>query len=411
MFQKKISILFIVMFQLFLAAALTASGDIMVSLRFYEGSRGIEPAKDRVITTYHLKPMFVGNMVNSRDIEKETEELKRVFNLSNLKMMTSTRFAWQAREKDKRFQVIILNGHEFQVQLEQTGKPDGFKVDVVELAAQEKSLLNTDISLPQRKTAVFGFEDSMGRPYFLSFFREKNDNVIRDEPVELPSGIQPILIKRVNPNYPEAALKAKVEGRVILGAQIDRSGNVVNVNVLHGHHMLTAAAVEAVKKWHYKPHTIKGVKTPAQFTVTLEFSLPDSQRSAKESPQFIFPTKGYFTSPFGLRKHPITSKRVHHNGIDIAAKEGKPVVAAADGQVLKTGFDEVQGNHLIIEHKNGFTTRYSQLKDFTVKTGADVKQGQLIGHIGSTGLSTAPHLHWEIRLNGKPLDPFTLVKD
>lgn len=418
-FKTLLPVMVMVTVILFTAMLLPASGDtggdtggdIMVSLRFYEGTRVNEPAKDRVVTTYHLKPMFVGNMFDSRDIKKEQRELRRVFNLFNLKLMTSTRFAWQAREKDKRFQVIILNGHEFQVQLKQTAKPDGFVVDVLEMGKQEKSLLHTDISLPQRKTAVFGFEDSMGKPFFLSFYREKNDNVIRDEPVELPEGVQPKLVKRVNPKYPKDALKYKVEGRVILSAEIDTSGKVVNVNILHGHPLLTGAAIVALKKWRYEPHTKEGEKTPAQFTVTLEFSLPDSVNKNKRAPHFIFPTKGYFTSPFGMRKHPLTGKKAMHDGIDIAAKLGKPVVAAANGVVLKAEFQEHYGNLIILEHKNGYTSRYAQLKDFAVKKGDKVKQGQLIGHIGSSGRSSAPHLHWEVRLDGKPLDPFSLVKD
>jgi TonB family protein len=411
MFLKKFKSIVLIILMSWVSAGLYAGGDIMVSLRFYEGLRGKEPAKSQVVTSYHLKPMFVGNMVSARDLNEERDELLRVFNLAGLKLMTRTRFAWHAKEKDKRFQVIILNGHEFLVELAQTAKPDGFEVDVVEKGKKDKSLLHTDISLPQQKTAVFGFEDSMGNPYFLSFFREKNDNVIRDEPVALPVGVQPKLLKKVAPVYPEEAKKYKVEGKVILGAVIDTDGRVVRLKILHGHPLLRNAAIQAVRTWRYEPLIIDGEKRAAEFTVTWQFSLPGPGGGEKTAIPFIWPSKGYLTSQFGRRIHPVTGKPSFHNGIDIAAKEGKGVAASADGIVLSAEFHEYYGNLVIIDHQNGYTTRYGQLKSFTVKKGDKVKQGGRIGYVGSTGRGAAPHLHWEVRKAGKPINPLTLIED
>lgn len=79
------------------------------------------------------------------------------------------------------------------------------------------------------------------------------------------------------------------------------------------------------------------------------------------------------------------------------------------GKVETAGFREIYGNLVIIRHKRGYSTLYSQLKSFTVKKGDKVKQGQLIGYVGSSGRSTAPHLHWEVRHNGKPFNPMDVM--
>ncbi|MCP4150418.1 MAG: peptidoglycan DD-metalloendopeptidase family protein [bacterium] len=125
----------------------------------------------------------------------------------------------------------------------------------------------------------------------------------------------------------------------------------------------------------------------------------------------IWPTTGYVTDTFGFRLHPITKKRNFHNGIDIAAPLGNDVIAAADGEVTLTKFGKFRGNTIIIDHRNGYSTIYSQLKSFKVKKGTKVKKSALIGLVGSSGRSTAPHLHWEVHLNGKPIDAMTLIKD
>jgi TonB family protein len=395
---------------LWLSTGLFAGGDTLVSLRFYKGLRGDDIQKSGVVTSYHLEPMFVGNMMSATDAKQEQEELKRVFNLKGLKLMTYTRWGWQKNKKDKRFQVIILNGHEFVVNLALKEKPDRFKVEVMEKGTSaNKLLLDTDISLPERKTAVFGFEDSLKKPYFLSFFREKDESVIREEPVPLSDETRPKILKRTTPLYPVDALKRKVKGKVILEVTTDTIGRVVNLLVVHGHPLLNHAAINAVKTWRFEPYKVNGEARSAVFTITVDFSMPDGPGKKESSIPAIWPTKGYLTSVFGFRIHPVTKKRAFHNGIDIATREGSNVVAAADGVVIVAEFREIYGNLVIIDHKNGYTTRYGQLKSFTVKKGETVKRGNLIGYVGSTGLSTAPHLHWEVRLNDKPVNPLKLI--
>jgi murein DD-endopeptidase MepM/ murein hydrolase activator NlpD len=125
----------------------------------------------------------------------------------------------------------------------------------------------------------------------------------------------------------------------------------------------------------------------------------------------IWPTKGYLTSPLGWRTHPLTGKRDYHNGQDIATQFGNKIIATADGVVLVAGHWDYLGNLIIIDHGFGFTTRYGHLASFNVKEGNRVKRFQVIGYVGNSGRSSAPHLHYEVRYFGKPLNPMNFIID
>ena len=117
------------------------------------------------------------------------------------------------------------------------------------------------------------------------------------------------------------------------------------------------------------------------------------------------------TSGFGTRVHPITKKRKRHDGLDFAAKIGTPVYAPADAVIQRARSSNYgYGNQLTLNHTMGFISTYSHLSKFKVKQGEFVKKGQLIGWTGNSGLSTGPHLHYEIRFLGKPLNPRPFVK-
>ena len=125
----------------------------------------------------------------------------------------------------------------------------------------------------------------------------------------------------------------------------------------------------------------------------------------------IWPTKGYLTSPLGWRTHPLTGKGDFHNGQDIATQFGNKIIATADGVVLVAAHWDYLGNLIIIDHGFGFTTRYGHLSSFNVKEGDQVKRFQVIGYVGNTGRSSAPHLHYEVRYFGKPLNPMNFIID
>lgn len=126
---------------------------------------------------------------------------------------------------------------------------------------------------------------------------------------------------------------------------------------------------------------------------------------------FIWPAEGPITSPFGVRIHPITGKGTMHNGVDIGAGYGAPIHAAASGRVLRAGPYGGYGLATIIDHGNGLATLYGHQSRQVVSPGDQVTQGQVIGYVGSTGFSTGPHLHFEVRVNGDPRDPLLWFPD
>ncbi len=125
----------------------------------------------------------------------------------------------------------------------------------------------------------------------------------------------------------------------------------------------------------------------------------------------IMPTVGYLTDTFGYRRNPITGKKQFHYGQDIATQLGNKVIATADGFVLMAETQKALGKLIVIDHNFGYTTRYGHLASFAVKEGDTVKRGQVIGYGGSTGSSTAPHLHYEVRYNDKPQNPLKFIFD
>ncbi len=121
--------------------------------------------------------------------------------------------------------------------------------------------------------------------------------------------------------------------------------------------------------------------------------------------RLIWPVRGRITSGFGYRIHPLFKTRRFHAGIDIAAPAGTAVKAAASGEVLYAGWLRGYGKVVIILHRGGMATVYAHLKDIVVREGQRVSQGEIIGSVGSTGWSTGPHLYFEVRIDGRAVNP------
>lgn len=119
-----------------------------------------------------------------------------------------------------------------------------------------------------------------------------------------------------------------------------------------------------------------------------------------------------FLSGFGMRKHPIHKINKMHYGIDFTAKTGTPIHSTGDGTVIKTRKSKSgYGNHIVIDHGFGYKTLYAHLHDIEVKTGQKIIKGEIIGTVGNTGTSTAPHLHYEVIQKGKKVDPIHFCVD
>lgn len=136
----------------------------------------------------------------------------------------------------------------------------------------------------------------------------------------------------------------------------------------------------------------------------------DSGRSAKKFLMRKPVAKGAFRSPFGMRKHPITGVYKMHTGVDWSTGRGTPIYAAGDGTIKMAKWNGGYGRHVRIQHANRYETTYSHMSKFGsgIKSGARVRQGQLIGYVGSTGFSTGPHLHYEVLVNKRHVNPMKI---
>lgn len=142
---------------------------------------------------------------------------------------------------------------------------------------------------------------------------------------------------------------------------------------------------------------------------TVSDTLEQNYRKFASTPS-ILPTRGWLSSQFTRsRFHPILHENRPHKGIDVSAPTGTPIVAPAAGRVVFAGTDRGFGLTLEIDHGNGIRTKFAHCSRVAVRVGQQVTRNQLIAAVGSTGLSTAPHLHYEIHVNGKPVDPLTYV--
>lgn len=137
----------------------------------------------------------------------------------------------------------------------------------------------------------------------------------------------------------------------------------------------------------------------------------DQQRERLVSTPSVAPVSGIITDGFGLRKDPFTGRRAWHRGLDISARIGIDVVAPADGVVASCGRNRGYGKIVRISHGYGFTTVYGHLHKILVEPGQRVERGDVIGQVGNTGRSTGPHLHYEVRQDGKAVNPLYYILD
>lgn len=147
-----------------------------------------------------------------------------------------------------------------------------------------------------------------------------------------------------------------------------------------------------------------------QGVIDLWESLSERQSLLNSTPS-IKPTRGWLTSKFGYRISPYTGKPAMHNGIDIAAAPGTPIFAPADGIVTYAAYDETYGKLVTIDHGFGIMTRFGHNSQIYVQVGQKVNRWDVIAAVGSTGRSTGPHCHYEVRLNNIPINPLNYILD
>ena len=135
----------------------------------------------------------------------------------------------------------------------------------------------------------------------------------------------------------------------------------------------------------------------------------DKRNALAAATPSIWPAHGWLSSTVGNRRDPFTGARDYHAGLDISADRGSPVYATADGTVAQSSYEGSYGNLIVVDHGYGLETRYGHLASYRVKAGAQVKRGDILGTVGSTGRSTGSHLHYEVRVNGRLLNPLQLL--
>ncbi len=162
---------------------------------------------------------------------------------------------------------------------------------------------------------------------------------------------------------------------------------------------------EALKEMHQELSQLKGEASKQETSLQMLIEYFEDKRSLFASTPSIWPVRGWVTSPFGNRTSPFSGIVKFHEGIDIAAQTGVPIMAPADGVVIKAGFSTGYGNMVEISHGYGIKTVFAHNSRLNVKAGQRVKRGDVISYVGDSGSSTGPHLHYEVRLNGLPVNP------
>lgn len=206
-----------------------------------------------------------------------------------------------------------------------------------------------------------------------------------------------------NLRYPQLAEMAGIQGKVFINLNFKEDGSLNDLKLMKG--IGSGCDEEAVRVVKLMPKWIPaqkdGKNIPSNYVLGILFEITDRET-------FIWPVKeGKLLAKFGMRMHPVLKKRKLHFGIDIQTEIGTAVYASANGEVKFAGTrDDGYGIFLDISHAQNRMTRYSHLSKVLVKAGEKVKQGQLVALTGNTGMSRGPHLHFEIRENNKPVDPF-----
>lgn len=162
---------------------------------------------------------------------------------------------------------------------------------------------------------------------------------------------------------------------------------------------------ELVSSWNFLEQLEREIRLEKNSYQKLLSTVETRQDSLKYLPVLKPVPAAYISSGFGNRFHPILKRRQFHHGIDLVASKGTPILAPADGTVTSAGKNGSYGQYVSINHKYGFETSYGHMNKIYVRRGQTVKRGDKIGEVGSTGLSTSSHLHFEVRFKGKTLNP------
>jgi len=304
--KKKKTILLAILILICATVSLQAKTRIELKLRVYEGARQGSLSPPKFVTSSYIQSTIMANIYTSSDLEEEKGQIKRVFNLQDIGLLTDADLIiGQERASipsDSTRHIFRLNGNTFMfyLRLQELKFNPKFLVLFNEVQGEKaENLLTTSIILMGGHSAVFGFEDRQGKPYFCSLRITGPPDKITPAPPPppppppLPAEIQkkfdelekgavkawntinpPRLIQKVEPIYPEDAKKEALKGRVRLAVRTDEKGNVKNVLILNSsHNIFNEAAIKAVKQWKYEPFYQNGKPVELVFTLSVIFMI------------------------------------------------------------------------------------------------------------------------------------------
>ncbi len=162
---------------------------------------------------------------------------------------------------------------------------------------------------------------------------------------------------------------------------------------------------EALREMNQELTQLRGAASRQEASLQMLIEYFEDKRSLHAATPALWPVRGWVTSHFGNRMSPFSGIEKFHEGIDIASQTGTPIVSPADGVVVKAGFGTGYGNMVEISHGYGFKTLFAHNSRLNVKTGQRIRRGDIIAYVGDSGSSTGPHLHYEVRINGLPVNP------
>jgi TonB family protein len=365
-----------------------------VRLKVFEGVRGDVPASHPVVTSSFLGYTFSANFRMDPAQDQEQIQIKRIFNLRDVKLLTEGDLTWTAGQPERVPFVFRLDGQEYTVQINagdlisrpQDRVTQTFGIEVFEqTGGEKKSLLDTEYNVSGRSNiTVFGFEDTQGKPYFISLQHTKMYSEPRQSGVSggveggvkggvaggvgggvvggVPGGAQskeqqefekgavkavgdikpPRLIKAVEPVYPEIARQAQVEGVVIVEARTDEKGNVEDARLLRSIPLLEQAAIDAVKQWKYEPAIINGKPQKVVFTVTVRFMLKtgNKEKDLERFAQGAVKAEGAIPPPKLIKVvdpvYPEIARQAKVEGVVILSAKTDPSGKVQDVMILRS---------------------------------------------------------------------------
>ncbi|MCX5786087.1 MAG: peptidoglycan DD-metalloendopeptidase family protein [Elusimicrobia bacterium] len=217
--------------------------------------------------------------------------------------------------------------------------------------------------------------------------------------------------------YLEMTKKTDNQLRKMLGMRTELQGEVDSLGGAGAADLSDFRKMLSRKADEIKEKTLSGSITKMQEESRKRLSsyseitwyMANRHNSARATPS-IWPAQGRITSPFGYRMAPLRAASEYHTGIDVANEAGTPVHATADGVVRHSGWAQGYGMCVVVDHGFGYSTLYGHMSELSVKEGAILKRGQLVGRMGSTGTSTGNHLHYEVWVAGIPKDPMRFLE-